>query len=470
LTTYPKRIAIIGGGIAGVTAAWQLAQLDPTLAVTLFEASPRLGGIVETVREGGFVIECGPDGWVTEKPWARDLAIELGLESEIIPSLDATRKTWILLDGRLQAIPDGMRMMVPTDLEALDASTLFTAEAKQAFHNEILRADELRALAPHPTKDPDESVATFVLRHFGPEVLAKVGAPLLSGVFGGDVETLSVRAVMGPYVAMEREHGSLITALKLRTSNRREVSTNMQQATIFSTLKTGLGTLIDRMVAAIPPHWIQRNTEVKYLSHRPGEGWLIGTNQSTSHFDHVFLAAPPDVARALLQPIDAEAATLMAVEASSAICVALAFPSQVTLPQGFGLLVPPTPGTLLMAATFTDQKYPHRAPENKSLLRAFFGGAAAERLSRCNNDELAAIARHELARILGPLPEPQITVIRRWPRSLPQYAVGHLERMQQLTARITQLTGLTLLGNGYHGVGLPDLIRDSRFAAKTLVK
>jgi len=172
----------------------------------------------------------------------------------------------------------------------------------------------------------------------------------------------------------------------------------------------------------------------------------------------------------LLQPIDAEAATLMAVEASSAICVALAFPSQVTLPQGFGLLVPPTPGTLLMAATFTDQKYPHRAPENKSLLRAFFGGAAAERLSRCNNDELAAIARHELARILGPLPEPQITVIRRWPRSLPQYAVGHLERMQQLTARITQLTGLTLLGNGYHGVGLPDLIRDSRFAAKTLVK
>jgi protoporphyrinogen/coproporphyrinogen III oxidase len=457
-----KRIAIVGGGIAGLTAAYELSQQarnGSSIEVVLFESSNRLGGIVETVREGGFIIECGPDAWVTEKPWAKALAEELGLADEIIPSNDATRKTYVLLDGRLQPMPDGMRMMVPTDLTALDASELFSAEAKQAFHAEIARADELKATASLQ----DESVADFVHRHFGSEVLEKIGAPLLSGVFGGDVTKLSVRAVMAPFVAMEQEQGSLIKALQSGAKSTTD------KPAIFTTLRSGLGTLIDRMIAAIPLEWIRLGDQVSFISNGD-EGWLIGTAKEVERFDAIIVAAPIDAARALLDPIDSRIAELMEMDASSAVVVGFGFANAAhcTIPSGFGFLVPPGSGSLLLAATFMDQKFPDRVPENGRLLRAFFGGAAADRLMRCGNDETASIARLELASILGPLPEPQVTVVRRWPRSLPQYSVGHLERMAELTDRVQALNGLTLLGNGYNGVGLPDLIRDARTAVRTI--
>ncbi len=454
-----KRVAIVGGGVAGLAAAYELARLARDGAAVqgvVFEASNRLGGIVETVREGGFVIEGGPDGWVTEKPWARELAEELGLGDEVIGSNDAGRKTYLLIDKTLRVMPDGMRMMVPSDLDALDASDLFSAEAKRAYHEEQGRADELRAGAP----ESDESVAEFVRRHFGEEVLQKMGAPLLSGVFGGDVAKLSVRAVMAPFVAMEREHGSLITALQSRTASANSDS-------IFSSLRSGMGTLVDRMIAAIPEDWVRLVSEVSFISYED-EGWLVGTSRGVERFDAMMMAAPVDVARTLLEPVDEWAAQLMEMDASSAVLVGFGFPdaTKFNVPPGFGFLVPPGVDSMLLACTFVDQKFDDRVPQGGRLVRVFFGGRAAERLMRCGNDETAAVARLELARILGPLPEPQMTVVRRWPRSLPQYGVGHLERMASLTERVGRLDGLWLLGNGYRGVGLPDLIRDSRAAAR----
>jgi oxygen-dependent protoporphyrinogen oxidase len=453
-----KRIAIVGGGIAGVAAAYELARMargGAAMQVMLFEAATRLGGIVETVREGGFVMECGPDAWVTEKPWARELAEELGLGDEVMASNDATRKTYVLIDNQLQAMPDGMRMMVPSDLSALDGSEMFRADAKQAYRDELTRADELRANSP----EKDESVAQFVRRHFGDEVLEKIGAPLLSGVFGGDVAKLSVRAVMAPFVAMEREHGSLIAAMQARTSSK--------TAPIFTTLRSGMGTLVDRMIATIPEGWIRLGSEVGFVSYGD-EGWLVGTEKEVDRFDVVLMATPVDVARSLLKPVDARAAELMEMESSSAVVVGFGLPdaAKFVLPQGFGFLVPPGSGNLLLACTFVDQKFDDRVPQGGRLVRAFFGGVAAERLMRCGNDETAVVARLELARILGPLPEPQVTVVRRWPRSLPQYGVGHLERMAELDERVSTLDGLWLLGNGYRGVGLPDLVRDARAAAR----
>jgi protoporphyrinogen/coproporphyrinogen III oxidase len=453
-----KRIAIVGGGIAGVAAAYELARMardGAAMQVVLFEAATRLGGIVETVREGGFVMECGPDAWVTEKPWARELAEELGLGHEVMASNDATRKTYVLIDNQLQAMPDGMRMMVPSDLSALDGSEMFRADAKQAYRDELTRAEELRANSP----EEDESVAQFVRRHFGDEVLEKIGAPLLSGVFGGDVAKLSVRAVMAPFVAMEREHGSLIAAMQARTSSK--------TAPIFTTLRSGMGTLVDRMIATIPEGWIRLGSEVGFVSYGD-EGWLVGTEKEVDRFDVVLMATPVDVARSLLKPVDARAAELMEMESSSAVVVGFGLPdaAKFALPPGFGFLVPPGSGNLLLACTFVDQKFDDRVPQGGRLVRAFFGGAAAERLMRCGNDETAAVARLELARILGPLPEPQVTVVRRWPRSLPQYGVGHLERMAELDKRAVRLDGLWLLGNGYRGVGLPDLVRDARAAAR----
>jgi len=457
-----KRVAVIGGGVAGLAAAYELARLARNGAAVqgvLLEASTRLGGIIETVREGGFVIECGPDAWVSEKPWALELAEELGLAEDLMASNDAQRKTYVLIDRKLEAMPNGMRMMVPGDLEALDASELFSAEAKRMFHEEVGRAEELRASVPAS----DESVAEFVRRHFGEEVLEKIGAPLLSGVFGGDVERLSVRAVMAPFVAMERERGSLIAGLQARKADAKAEA-------VFTTLRNGMGTLVDRMIAAIPEDWVRLASEVKFVS-REEEGWLVGTARGVERFDAVMVAAPVDVARALLAPVDERAAQLMEMDASSAVVVGFGFAdaSKLAVPMGFGFLVPTQADSLLLAGTFVDQKFDNRVPLGGRLVRAFFGGKAADRLMHCGNDETAAVARMELARILGPLPEPQITVVRRWPRSLPQYGVGHLERMAELTERAERLNDLWLLGNGYRGVGMPDLIRDARAAARQVV-
>jgi protoporphyrinogen/coproporphyrinogen III oxidase len=500
-----RRIAIIGGGIAGLTAAYELARQareGAQVEAVIFESSNRLGGLIETVREGGFTVEAGPDGWVSAKPWARDLAIELGLSDELISSNDATRKTHIFLatpenpTGRMVPMPDGLNMMVPTNLDALEGSPLFTEAAIAAYRAEPKRAEELLAVIP----DHDESVADFTLRHFGPEVLTRVAAPLLSGVFGGDVRTLSVRAVMPAFVAMERNYGSLITALQCASQ---PATDNLQPATpTFTTMRTGLGTLIERLVASIVPHWLRLHTTVTAIE-RTAESphWTVRTATPGKHhgsetFDAVFLATPLGATRKLLAPLDATAAQLLPTESSSAVLVAFAYADagRVPLPPGFGFLVPPTsasatnPGaphfasetpahSLLLACTFVDQKFPYRVPPNGRLVRAFFGGAAADRLTRCGNDEIAAIARLELARVLNantpvsspaptPAPPAALTVVRRWPNSLPQYAIGHIGRVAEIEFRLRALPGLALLGNALHGVGLPDLIRDARQAAR----
>ncbi len=470
-----KRIAILGGGIAGLSAAWQLAghaRAGADLEATLFEASPRLGGIVETVHTQGFTIECGPDAWVSEKPWARQLALELGLEHELLPSGDSTRKTHIFLDGRLETMPDGMRMMVPTHLDLVDSSPLFSPEAKQAYRDELPRAAQLKAFAQQAASAPDhdESIAAFTRRHFGEEVLNRIAAPLLSGVLGGDVEQLSVRAVMPQFVAMEREHGSLIAALQSAEHTR--AARSEAPTPIFTTLRSGLNTLIDRLTAAIPAPWLRPSTSVTAISRSP-QGWTVHTPTSQP-FDAVLLATPAHITRSLLHPLDPTAADLLPTQATSAIIVAFGYPHapDLSLPPGFGFLVPPSPSNdpQLLACTFVDQKFPHRVPAGGRLLRAFFGGAVADRLLSTPDDHIAALARHELHRILGPLPNPSVTIVRRWPESLPQYAVGHLARISALDARIADLPGLTLLGNALRGVGLPDLIRDARRAADTLAR
>ena len=434
-----SRVTIIGGGIAGVTAAWQLQRLG--VDFSLHEASGRLGGTVETVRQDGFIVELGPDGWVSDKPWARQLAIELGLEDELIGSNDGTRVTYILSDGKLVPMPDGMRMMVPTDLAALENSPLFSAEARAAYAREPERAEELRAGSPRE----DESVADFVERHFGREVLNKLAAPLLSGVFGGDVAKLSARAVMPMFVQMEREHGSLIVALRAR--QRASAATP-----IFTTLRSGTQTLIDRMVTDLPPSSIRLNSPIGRLDRR-GE---------------VIVATPAHVTRKLLAGLLPRLSELLEIEASSAVVVAFAFDQTFELPQGFGFLVPPGSASSLLAVTFVDQKYDGRAPKGCRMMRAFFGGASAPGIAAQSEDEIIALAFAELEKILGALPAPLFSIVRRWPSSLPQYAVGHLERTREIQRMVLEVKGLHLLGNAYHGVGLPDLVRDARAVAKAI--
>ncbi len=463
-----RRVAVVGGGISGVATAYQLAleQARHPVECVLLEASGRLGGIVETRHSHGFVIECGPDSWVTEKPWARDLAIELGLGPQIIPSNDHQRRTYLLDGERLIPMPDGMRMMVPTDFEALERSPLFSAEALRAYREEPDRAAELKSFAL--STDQDESVATFVRRHFGEEVASKIAGPLLAGVFGGSVENLSVRSVMPAFVKMEREHGSLVEAL------RRQVRADRGASSVFTTLTSGLGALVEGMVAKIPAGSIRLNHEVTAIK-RSAENWVVEAAGRHETFDDLVLATPAHITRGLLEPLDATMADLLTMEATSAIVVALAFAPaharQMRIPPGFGFLVPQVRGSAssLLACTFVDQKFSHRVPEGGVLLRGFFGGEQALGLLEESDADLLGRTLTELRRILGPIPEPDEWLVRRWPKSLPQYSVGHQARIEELERRLSGFPGLQLVGNAYHGVGLPDLIRDGRAAASRLV-
>lgn len=451
-----KRVAIVGGGLAGLSAAYELQRNGHSF--TLFEQSNRLGGIVDTLRQDGFVIERGPDGWVTEKPWARELAIELGLEDELITSNDHERITWVLQQGKLIPMPDNMRMMVPENVDTILHSPLFSENARNAYIAEEQRADELKAAAP----EQDESVAGFILRHFGEEVLRVIGAPLLGGVFGGDVHQLSVRAVMPAFVQMEREYGSLIRGLAAKKAQRG----NRPSAPVFTSLQTGTGTLTERMAAMLPDASIRLNTEIKKIE-RIGNGWLIDGEL----FDHLMMALPVHHAARLLATTDARMAELIVQPTSSAVIVGFGYlrDSAPVTPKGFGFLSPEGESCTLLAATFSDQKFTHRAPEGGKNLRAFFGGKNAEALQQESDETIIAAATHEMEKVLGPLPQPAIAFARRLPCSLPQYGVKHGERMAELQRRVNELGALHLLGNGYRGVGLPDLIRDGRAAARELL-
>ena len=463
----PRSIAVVGGGVAGLSVAYELAKLQQAgsdLVFTLVEASERLGGILETHRESGFIIECGPDGWVTDKPWARELAEELGLGDELMSSNDSTRVTYVLQHSELLALPDNMRMMVPEDLNSVMHSSLFSPAARAAYAAEPDRAEELKALAP----DHDESVASFVERHFGEEVLRVIGAPLLGGVFGGDVHRLSVQSVMQPFVQMEREHGSLIRALQARSALRG----SKPRASIFTSLRSGTATLAERMAKTLPADCVQMQRTVTGLQ-RQEDGWLLQyDNAPAARFDHLLLAVPVKQAQMLLQGIDTRAAELVSLPTSSAVIAGFGFMDEPNLkiPAGFGFLAPDGEGCTLLAGTFSDQKYQHRVPPGGKSLRAYFGGKTADSLMARSDEEIASIARRELEKVLGPLPAAAVTVVRRWPDALPQYEVGHIERMQDLQRRVDALGALHLLGNGYRGVGLPDLIRDGRQAAQTAAR
>ena len=301
-------------------------------------------------------------------------------------------------------------------------------------------------------------------RHFGEEVLRTVGAPLLSGVFGGDVAKLSVRAVMPGFVRMEREHGSLIVALQ--AAARRGGAE--ERRAIFTSLEGGVGSLVDRMKAELPPEWLRMSTVVSGLG-RDGDAWVAEAGGERERFDAVMLATPAHVSRELLAGVSARMAELLELEASSAVLVAFAFEEEFALPTGFGFLVPAGEGSGLLAGTFADQKYEGRVPEGGRLVRAFFGGEGALRVEGMSDEEVAGIALGELRKIVEAMPEPAFSVVRRWPKSLPQYGVGHLERMAELDALVGEMPGLWLVGNAYRGVGIPDIVRDARAAAREVV-
>lgn len=459
-----KRIAIIGGGISGLAAAFALekSRRDGTpLEYVLYESSPRLGGVLVTEHVDGCLIEAGPDSFLTEKPWATDLCREIGLEDQLIGSNDPDRKTYILLKGRLVEIPDGLMFMVPTKILPAVLSPLFSVRTKLRMAQEWFHP-------PHKA-DGDESVASMVERHYGPEMVDRLADPLLSGVYGGEASQLSVRAVLPRFAEMEAKYGSLGRAMLAARRNMRHSKNGSRP--LFTSLKDGMQQMVDALVSRLAPSALRVNSPVQSVQRRDGS-WLLSLGNSSDRFDAVVVATPARMAAGLVQGANAQLASeLRAIEYTSSITVNLAYEQRVrsSLPPGFGFLVPRSEGRRMLAATFVHNKFPHRAPPDRALLRCFIGGAHNEDVLQLSDEAILAIARIEIREIIGVTADPLFTRVYRWKSAMAQYGVGHLERLQRMDTLLTQLPGLALAGNGYRGIGVPDCIRSgSEAAAKAL--
>jgi oxygen-dependent protoporphyrinogen oxidase len=465
-----KRIAVIGGGIAGLSAAYRLEQKRAEgVDYALFEASGRLGGVIRTEKENGFIIEAGPDSFLSEKRWAAQLCRDLGIGADLLPSSDHQRKTFILVGNRLIEMPDGLMFMVPTKLWPLATTALFSFGAK-------LRAAEERWTKPRDSSE-DESVASFVRRHFGHEMVERVAAPLLAGVYGGSAEKLSVRAVLPRFVTMEREHGSLIRAMLIA---RQKMAANAKPGaapTLFTTLRGGMQQMTDAVAAKLTAASVHLNVPVRSLRRAAGQ-WTLATDAGEQTFDGVILALPAYASAELLRATDAKLADeLGSIAYNSSITVALAYDAAAldaatrAKIEGFGFLVAQGSAARrkMLACTYVQNKFAGRAPEGKLLFRCFIGGDNATASMQLSDEELSTAIRSELKEILGLAAEPLFTRVFRWKQAMAQYEVGHLEKITRIDQLAAQLPGLALAGNAYRGIGVPDCVREGTAAADRIL-
>jgi oxygen-dependent protoporphyrinogen oxidase len=457
-----KRIAIIGGGISGLAAAFALDERRRAgslpVEYVLFEASPRLGGVLVTDRVDGCLVEAGPDSFLTEKPWAIELCKKIGLGDQLIGSNDRERKTYILVKGKLVVMPDGLMFMVPTKILPTVFSPLFSLRSKIRMAAEWFH--------PPCAASADETVAEFVERHYGPEMVDRLADPLLSGVYGGEASQLSVRAVLPRFTDMEAKHGSLGRAM-LAARRKMAGAAKRPAAPLFTSLKEGMQQMVDALIARLDANALRVSSPVESVIAQ-GDGWTVSAGYQSDQFDAVIVATPAPAAANVLGMTDEKLATeLNEIRYSSSVTVTLGYDEKVrhSLPPGFGFLVPRSEGRRMLAATFVHNKFPHRAPENRAIVRCFLGGARDEQILESGEDEILRIVRAELKQILGLSAEPLFARIYKWKGAMAQYSVGHLERLRRIEARCQGLPGLALAGNGYSGIGVPDCVRSGTEAA-----
>jgi oxygen-dependent protoporphyrinogen oxidase len=456
------RIAIVGGGISGLAAAYRLEELRRSgadLEYILYESSARFGGVLRTEQIDGCIVEAGPDSFLTEKPWAAELCRAVGLDDQLIGSNDAGRKTYILNRGRLVEMPDGLMFMVPTKILPTGFSKLFSLKTKLRMTQELF--------LPPRAAEQDESVASFVERHYGAEMVDRLADPLLSGIYGGEAANLSVRAVLPRFAEMERTHGSLGRAMMAARKKNSRVTGKPPQP-IFTSLKNGMQQLPDEVVERLTPASLMKNAPVDAIQFEPGN-WVVSAGMNSDTFDAVIIALPAPAAANLFRLASPGLSIELAgIAYTSSITVAMGYDRAVrqSLPPGFGFLVPRSEQRKLLAATFVHNKFPHRAPDDRALLRCFFAAANAESIWQLSDDQIVAIVRTELQQILGLRAEPIFTRVFKWKSAMAQYGVGHLERLERIEHLRQQLPGLALAGNAYRGIGVPDCVRSGRNAAE----
>lgn len=466
----PIKIVVIGGGITGLAAAHRAIELgeqrERPVEVKLVEATDRVGGVIRTERDNGFLIECGPDNFITNKPAGLALVGRLGLTDRLLQTNDAHRRALVVRRGQLYPIPEGFLMMAPTKAWPIIRSPLLSpwGKLRMAMETRVACAEDNRGDLY------DESLESFVRRRLGNEAFDRIVQPLVAGVYTADPATLSLRATLPRFLEMERNHGSLIRAMRAQVAARTGKDSGARYS-LFVSFVDGMSTLIDALVDRIGTGRIVRGSRVDTIDHNQS-GWSLRTQRGDSiDADHVIVALPTHAAAGLLGSVDRDLADqLGSIEYASSAVVQLGWRrDQVPHPlDGFGFVVPAIENRRILAGSFSSVKYSGRAPQHHVLMRAFVGGATDPEALTMNDRTLVETVRNEFKGLLGVTAPPLITHINRWERSMPQYKVGHADRVRRIVESTSKHAGLHLVGNAYRGVGIPDCIADAERAVDAI--
>ena len=466
-----KHIIVIGGGISGLAAAHRLTELGRAgsldLRVTLLEASDRLGGVIATEHADDLLIELGPDSYITDKPAALRLCERLGLADRLIAPQQGALKLYTVHRGALTPLPEGFLLMAPTRVASVLRSPVFSWGGKLRM--------ALEPLVPRRINEGDESLASFVHRRLGREVLERVAQPLIGGIYASDPEALSLAATMPRFPEMERTHGSVIIGTR-RAQKRRAQTTDETGArwSLFISIDGGMEVLVRRIEEALGAGVARLGETVRELGWNPDTGrWRVDTSRSRSEADAVICTLPADAVATAITTLDPDlAAELRAIPFSSTATVNLAYRrSDITHPlDGYGFVVPHVERRKIMACTFSSVKYAGRAPEEIALLRCFAGGVLQRDLLDQPDEALEAQVREDLESLLGISNAPTLCRTTRYADSMPQYNVGHLGHVERIETRIQKFPTLALAGKSYRGVGIADCVHGGETAAERVVE
>jgi oxygen-dependent protoporphyrinogen oxidase len=472
---------VVGGGITGLAAAHRVTELSREAEVELWEKSSRTGGVLSTIHRDGFQMEMSADNFITTVPWGLDLCRRLGLEDDLVTTNPDYRRTYVVRKGNLHLLPDGFLMMAPTKMWPLAVTPVLSPLGK-------MRAG-LEYFLPKRRDPGDESMAQFVSRRLGREVFQRLVEPLISGVYAADMTRLSVLATLPRFREMEQNHGSLIRAMRRqmreaktrRRADRRdsEKDSGAQSGarySMFVTLRSGLSHLTETLRQRLPEERVHLDCGIVAMERLPGSGgsqWRLTDERGDRHeYDAVVLATPAQVSSKLLDGIDEVLSRRLGeIEHSGTAIVTFAFHQEQIRRslRGMGFVVPTIEKSPILAGSFSSLKYIHRAPSGKSLIRVFAGGARAPEMPHLDEAKLIPLLMEELRRVLKIEGEPIFHAVARWPETMPQYHVGHVERVAQIEKRQREIPGLAIAGNAFHGVGIPNCIHSGETAVQRLL-
>ncbi|NIQ03414.1 MAG: protoporphyrinogen oxidase [Nitrospinaceae bacterium] len=456
-----KKVIIIGGGIAGLAAAYRLQeeiQKNAAVTCTVLEGSDRFGGKIHTLRRDGFIIERGPDSFISQKPWAIELCRKLGIGDHLVGTKTDHPQTFVYINRKMVTMPDGLSLMVPTKFLPFATTRLFTWPGKIRMGMDVF--------LPKKRGNSDESLASFVRRRLGQEALERMGQPLMAGIYASDPETMSLHTTFPMFAQVEKKHRSLILgmlAAKRKRGNPAPPKDGYKPFSLFLTLKNGLSEMVETVIEKSPDVLFRNNARVESLLHE-GNGWQVRLKSGeTLTADAVIVSTPANrTARLVADWAPEVAGRLDQIPYVSTAAVVLGFRKDgFSHPlRGFGFVVPHVEKRRITACTWVSSKFPERAPDDRVLLRAFVGGAVNEALAEQDEEALKTLVREELRDIMGIREEPLFCEAFQYKKGNVQYHVNHGQLIAGVEQELERFPGLYLAGSAYKGIGVPDCVRN----------